>query len=118
MLSGVAGGRFLQVTGGGTAYINKNYNGNQFMTGDMRYDIDSQTIKVFDGQNWQSLYGSVATVNLTDEAQDLLDWAKTKRHEEQQLLELAKTHPAVQEALNAVQRAQEQVKIVTALVKE
>jgi len=118
MLSGVVGGRFLQVNGGSASHIQKNYNGNQFMTGDMRYDLDSQTIKVFDGQNWQSLYGGTATVNLTDEAQQLLEWARVKQDEEQKLLELAQNHPALQDALTVVQRAQEQVKIIAALVQE
>jgi hypothetical protein len=118
MLSGVAGGRFLQVSGGSATYIQKNYNGNQFMTGDMRYDLEAQTIKVFDGQNWQSLYGGTATINLTDEAQQLLEWTRAKQDKEKQLLELAKKNPALQDALDALQRAEEQVKIVAALVQE
>jgi len=117
MLSGVVGGRFLQISGGGPAYIQKNYSSNQFMTGDMRYDLDSQTIKVFDGQNWQSLYGGTATVNLTDEAQQLLEWARAKQDEEKQLLELAKTHPTVADALLARDRAEDAVKIAAALCK-
>jgi hypothetical protein len=119
MLSGVVGGKYLQVHGGDTgAYINKNYGGDQFMTGDMRYDMESQVIKVFDGKNWQSLYGGTATINLTNEAQQLFEWAKDKRDQEQQLLELAKAHPALQDALEALQRAEDQVKIVAALVQE
>lgn len=118
MLSGISGGRYISVTVGGTAYINKNYNGNQFMTGDMRYDIDSQTIKVFDGQSWQSLYGGTATVNLTDDAKVLLDWVNDKRAEEQRIQELAARHPAVADALDALKKAEEQVRIVAALVQE
>lgn len=118
MLSGVVGGKYLQVSGGGSSHINKNYSSDQFMTGDMRYDMDSQVIKVFDGKNWQSLYGGTATINLTDEAHSLLDWAKDKQEEEKQLLELAKTNPALQDALESLHRAEEQVKIVAALVHE
>jgi hypothetical protein len=118
MLSGLVGGKYLQVHGGSSAHINKNYNGNQFMTGDMRYDLDSQTIKVFDGQNWQSLYGGTATVNLTDKAQQLFEWAEDKREEEKQLLALAKKNPALRDAIEALQRAEEQVKILVALVQE
>jgi hypothetical protein len=118
MLSGINHGKFLQVTGSGTSYIQKNYNGNQFMTGDMRYDLDAQTIKVFDGQNWQSLYGGTATVNLTDEAQQLLEWARAKQDEEQRIIKLAASNPALKDAIDALQRAEEQVKIVAALVQE
>ena len=84
MLNGInTSGRYLQVTGGtSSTYINKSYNSNAKMVGDMMYDTDSQCIKVFDGSSWQQLYGGHATVDLTYEAQSLLDWARKKRDEE------------------------------------
>lgn len=116
MLSGISSSKYLEVTSGSATYIQKNYNTGNFMTGDMRYDLDSQTIKVFDGQTWQSLYGSIASVNLTDEAQAAIEWAKNKIAEEQRLHILARTNPALKDAIDALQRAEEQVKIVAALV--
>lgn len=118
MLSGIAPGNYLEVTGLGTTHISKNYNGNQFMTGDMRYDLDSQCIKVFDGMTWQTLSGSYPSINLTSEAQELLDWARQKRREELEIKALAATNPALKDAVEALQRAQEQVKIIAALVQE
>ena len=118
MLSGITGSKYISVSGSGPAHISKNYSGNQFMSGDMRYDIDSQTIKVFDGQTWQSLYGGTPSIALTDDAKVLLDWVNDKRAEEQRIQELAANHPALADALEAVKKAEEQVKIVAALVQE
>ena len=116
MINSVIGGKFIQVSGGGNAYVSKNYNSGQYMTGDMRYDLDSQCIKVFDGATWQSLISSSVQVSLNHEAESLLEWARAKRHEEIQLQELAKRHPAVADAMNAVAVAQEKVRMVAALV--
>lgn len=116
MISGISGGRYLQVDGGGPTYVSKNYSGNQYMAGDMRYDLESQCIKVFDGANWQTLVGTYPSINLNAEAQSLLDWAREKRNEEQRIKALSETHPAVADALEAVKKAQEQVRIVTALI--
>lgn len=116
MIGGISAGRYLEVTGGGSAHVPKSYNSNQYMTGDMRYDLDNQCIKVFDGTNWQTMVNSYATVNLNYEAQMLLDWAREKRNEELRLQELAAQHPTVADAVDAVKRAEEQVKIVAALV--
>lgn len=119
MLNEITGGRYITVTGGNaTTYVNKNYSGNSFMTGDMRYDLDSQCMKVFDGQTWQSIVGSLATVELDGEAHKLLNWARQKMDEEERIKGLAKTNPALQDAVDALQRAEDQVRIVAALVQE
>lgn len=119
MLNGITGGRYITVTGGNaTTYVGKSYNSNTFMQGDMHYDLNTQTIKVWDGQAWQSMVGSSATVELDSEAHELLNWARRKMGEEERIKELAKTNPALQDAVEALQRAQEQVKIVAALVQE
>lgn len=116
MIGGISAGRYLEVNGGGPSHVPKSYNSNQYMTGDMRYDLDSQCIKVFDGANWQTMVNNYTTINLNYEAQSLLDWAREKREEEQRITALANTSPAVAEALAAVKKAQEQVRIVAALV--
>ena len=118
MISGIVSGRYVNVIGGGPAYISKSYNSNTFMQGDMRYDIESQCIKVWDGQTWQTLYGSPGTVELNNEAQALLEWVHNKMVEEYRLAALAEKHPTVADALEAVKKAEEQVKIVAALVQE
>ena len=116
MINSVIGGKFIQISGGSSAHVPKSYSSNQYMTGDMRYDLDSQCIKVFDGATWQALISSSVQVSLNHEAESLLEWVRAKRHEEIQLQELAKRHPAVADAVTAVTQAQEKLRMVAALV--
>jgi inosine-uridine nucleoside N-ribohydrolase len=120
MLSGInIAGRYLQVSGGSsTTYINKNYNSNAKMVGDMMYDVDSQCIKVFDGSSWQSLMGSHATVELTYEAQILLDWAAKKKNEEMLLEKQAQENPAIKDLVEQIKQKQDQIKMVQTLIKK
>lgn len=120
MLKGLnTSGRYLQVTGGSfNMHISKSYTSNVHSQGDMRYDLDEQCIKVYDGSMWQTLHGGYATVEMTHNAESLLDWARKKRDEELRIQELANKHPTVADALQAVKHAEEQVRIVAALVQE
>jgi hypothetical protein len=59
-----------------------------------------------------------ATVGLNDEAESLLDWARQKRDEEYRIKSLAAKHPTVADALESVAKAEEQVRIVAALVQQ
>lgn len=119
MLNGInTSGRYLQVTGGSSStYVNKNYNGNAFMAGDMRYDLDSQCIKVFDGSSWQSIVGSMATVELTYEAESLLNWARQKKDEEMVLEKLAQEHPTIKDLVEQIKQKQDQIKMVQTLIQ-
>jgi len=120
MLNGInTSGRYLQVTGGSAAtYVNKNYSSNSFMTGDMRYDLDSQCIKVFDGSSWVSMMGSVATVELTYEAESLLNWARKKKDEEMLLEKQAQENPAIRDLVEQIKQKQDQIKMVQTLIKK
>ena len=118
MLHGInSSGRYLQITGGGsTTYVSKNHNSNTFMTGDMRYDFDSQCMKVFDGISWQSIMGSMATVELTYEAESLLNWARQKKDEEMLLEKQAQENPAIKDLVDQIKHKQEQIKMVQTLL--
>ncbi len=118
MLNGInTSGRYLTVTGGSpSTYVNKNYSSNGFMSGDMRYDLDSQCIKVFDGSNWISLVSGNATIELSYEAQSLLDWASKKRLEEQLLEKQAQENPAIKDLVDQIKLKQEQIKMVQTLL--
>jgi hypothetical protein len=120
MLNGInTGGRYLTVTGGNSApYVPKNYSGSTFMQGDMRYDLESQCMKVFDGSSWQSMVGSFATVELTYEAESLLDWARKKKDEEQLLEKQAEENPAIKDLVDQIKLKQEQIKMVQTLIKK
>lgn len=120
MLNGInTGGRYITVTGGNAApFINKCYSGNTKMQGDMMYDIDSQCIKVFDGNTWQVLHGSMATVDLSYEAQSLLDWAREKKNEEMLLAKQAQESPVIKDLVDQIKQKQTQIKMVQTLIKK
>lgn len=102
--------------GSATTYVSKNYNSNSFMTGDMRYDLDSQCIKVFDGSTWQTLTSGVATLELTYEAQSLLDWARDKRNEEALLEKQAQESPTIRDLVEQIKNKKDQIKMVQTLL--
>jgi hypothetical protein len=74
--------------------------------------------EVYNGSDWVRIEGAHPTVELDLSAQAAIRWANEKMSEEKRLKELAKTNPTLQDALAALQRAEEQVKIVAALVQE
>jgi len=108
-------GQYLVVyTNTASNYIN-NYSGSQGV-GNMRFNTSNQTMEVYDGVTWQILKMGESTVSLTQDAVEALDWAKQKRAEERKLKELAERHPAVADALDAVEQAKTKLKIITELV--
>lgn len=110
-------GRYITVSGGqpSSTYIN-GYSGAQGV-GNVRYNTVNQGFDVYDGNNWVPLGIGYATVELSHEAQELLEWARKKRDQEATALELAKTNATVADALNTANQAQEQLDIVVALTK-
>jgi hypothetical protein len=75
-------------------------------------------MEVYDGSSWQELNMPHASVGLNPDAEAAIEWAHRQMTEERRLAVLANDHPAVADALAAVKKAQEQVRIVTALVQE
>lgn len=119
MIKGISSiGRYTQVTGGmaGTTYVN-NYSG-QPGVGNMRYNPSSSSVEVFDGNVWQQMGTSYASVGLTQEAETLLDWAREQRNKQWEYEAKAKDHPAVKNALDALVRAQDQLDLVYKLSKD
>jgi len=112
-------GKYTTVSGGSPASpsIYNNYSGNQFgsgpqgFAGQVRYNPGSQNMEIFDGNGWQMVGSSVASVGLTAEAEAIIDWAREKRNEELDLMERMKKHPGLRSAY-------EQFKIMDALTLE
>lgn len=95
-------GRYINVSISGGGGVYNNYSSAQGV-GNMRFNTSTQNIEVWDGSNWMMLGASHADINLSIEAQELLDWAKQKKQEESELEELCNTHPGVQEAYERLQ---------------
>ena len=120
MLKGLnTSGRYLEVVGGNAAtHVSRSYNSTLHNQGQMMYDLDSQCIKVFDGNSWIVLAGSYATVNLSYEAQSLLDWAQYKREQERLRDKLIEEHPQLKEAHEALKNEQEKFDLLVTLAEK
>ena len=85
--------------------------------GRVRYNGDQVCLEVYNGYSWVQLH-STAMVGLNHDYIAAVEWAKVKQAEEYRIRELAKKHPAVADAVEAVKQAEEQVQILAALVQE
>jgi hypothetical protein len=120
MIDYVIGGEYLNVTSnkGAQPYISLS----QPMTGQMSYDGNSQTMKVFDGNGWQTIGGGSATVNLNPNAISILKWAEQKMREEQELNALAESNPTIKDLVDQMNSTmldyQRKIDMVKILLKE
>jgi len=110
-------GRYIQVIGGSAStYVNANPGAQGI--GNLRYNTSGQRLEVYDGSSWQELNMPHVSVGLNPDAEAAIEWAHRQMTEERRLRVLAKDHPALADALAAVEKAEEQVKVVAALVQE
>ena len=110
-------GRYIQVIGGSASTYVTAQAGSQGV-GNLRFNTSQQRLEVYDGMTWLELNMPHASVGLNGAAEEAIDWVQRQMAEEKRLAALAKEHPAVADAMEAVRQAQERVKIVTALVQE
>ena len=111
-------GRYLTVSNGwpGSNYMN-NFSGAQGL-GNMRFNTTQQAIEIYDGQMWVPLKTNDAYIQLTEEAESLLNWARKKRDEEITIEAFASTNTAVKIALDNLKKAKEQLDVTIILSKE
>lgn len=100
-------GRYMTVNNGTPAqpqiYTYTGTSGGNGFAGQVRYNTALQNLEIFDGSTWQTWYSNTATVSLTTDAEELLDWARKKRNEEQELELRMKDSPALQDAYEKFQ---------------
>lgn len=109
-------GRYLTVSGGSpsSTYISPGSVG----SGMMRYNGNMNCIEVNDGNSWQQLQTSYATVELTQETESLLEWVRLERTKQRVLEERIAQNPALKKAYAAVLRAQENFDMLDKIVGE
>jgi uncharacterized spore protein YtfJ len=119
MIDYVYGGEFMNVTSskGAIPYMNPNSNPNP-MVGALTFDSSTQSMKVFDGNHWQTIGGGSAMVNLTPNAISILKWAEKKMLEEAECNKLAETNPTIKDLMDQIKQKEEQLNIVLTLIKE
>jgi hypothetical protein len=112
-----ASGRYMQISGGSSSTYVNGYSGLQGV-GNMRYNTSNQNMEVFDGNNWIQLNMGYASVGLSAEAENLLDWAKRKRNEELEYEQLAEGNQAVKIAIENLEKAKYHLSITAKLAKD
>ena len=75
-------------------------------------------MEVSDGNMWKTLDMSYAAIELTPDAESLLEWARKKRSEETTLHALAEKNSAVKIALDNLEQAKQQLEITAHLARE
>ena len=121
MITGVTTGKtggYLYVDGSYSSLPNVYSNPNNPLQGIVRYMSNTNRFEVFDGTSWIPVTPGMPAVSLSNEAIDILNWAKQKMTDEHLLAELANTNPGVADAIDNLKKAQEQVDIMITLVKE
>jgi hypothetical protein len=112
MIKNITAGQGIYITNNGHSmpYIDMT----RASAGMVRYN--NNNFEIYDGSSWIIMQSSYPQVELSGDVQAVINWARIKMAEESRAKELAAKYPAVADALQAVARAEEQVRIVTALV--
>jgi len=118
MIKGLMGTKGIMVSGGNTSmpYVNtvSGSMGNP-MQGMLR--IHGSDMQVFDGGSWLNISTSYATVELDQETQDLLTWARTQRQLEMNRATLIENNPALEKAYQAVLKAEANFEVLAKFVE-
>jgi hypothetical protein len=115
MIKGITSTQGITVSGGNTSLPYIGPNANNPIQGMIR--INNTDFEVFNGTGWQQLPSSYATVNLDQDTQDLLTWARTQRQLELNRATLIANNPALEKAYKAVLRAEQNFDILAKFVE-
>ena len=117
MIKGINGSSLINVSGvyNDSIYIDS-YKLQQGIAGQVRYN--GNDFEVNDGNSWRPLVSSLAYIDMSQQAQDAFQWTIRMIAEEKEARELAKTNPAVQIALDNLEKAKHQLRAIILLSKE
>jgi hypothetical protein len=116
MIKGLTGTCGVTVSAGNTALPYVGPNVSNPMTGMLR--IHNTDIEVFNGNVWQQLPSSYATVSLDQDVLDVVHWARKKRDEENAWYKLASSNEAVRIALEQLEQAKTRLELTAILSRE
>lgn len=100
---------------GSVNYVPSSYTNNG-VDGQMRFNTQTQNAEVYSNNTWTTV-SNHASVDLTPRMTAILEWAEEQMLREKEFESLAKSNATVADALKAYKKAEEQLQIVTALVK-
>jgi len=112
-----ANGPFIRVEVTGQSYHTPYINMGNASAGMLRYN--NQQLEVYDGIAWHIIGGNgQAMITLDHSAEAAIMWAQEKMKEEADLKELASRHSAIEDAVNKIKAAEDELKVITALVEK
>lgn len=117
MIKGInSSGRYITVQGGSPSnpYISPGASG----AGMVRYNPNMNQLEVNDGNSWQTLATTYATVELTPETESLLEWARKERNKQSERERAVRNNPALQKAYEAIKRAEENFDLLEVIARE
>jgi hypothetical protein len=97
MIKGInSSGRYITVTGGSNSgpYISPG----AAAAGMLRWNPNLNQMEVNDGNSWISMNMGYPTIEMTPEAESLLDWARQRRAEEAKMQDMIEKYPALKKA--------------------
>jgi hypothetical protein len=111
MIRNITGGMGIHISG--SVYNAPYVDSTRASAGMVRFI--SNNFEVYDGSSWLPLQSSYPTIELDGITQEAVQWTRRRMEEEKRMLELAKKHPTVADALAARDHADEAVRIAVAL---
>lgn len=114
MIKGLQGLYGVEVQSGNNSLPYMSPNHNNPLQGVIR--LNNTDLQYFDGTAWMTLPSSYASVGLNSETQDLLKWCQAQRTMSFRRMELAQKHPALEKALEAIKRAEDNFETLERIV--
>ena len=117
MIKGInSSSRYITINGGSpsTPYISPGAAG----AGMIRWNPNMNHLEVNDGNTWIQLNMNYASIELSSDAESLLEWARKKKNEEQDWYTLASNNEAVRIALEQLEQAKTRVELTAILARE
>ena len=111
MIRNITGGYGIHVAG--NVYNSPYVDMSRPSAGMVRYN--GNNIEVYDGSSWLPMTSSYPQIELDGVTQEAVQWVRRRMEEEKRMQALAATHPTVADALLARDRAEDALKIATAL---
>lgn len=115
MIKGLQGGPGVIVDGGNTSLQYVSPDTNNPLQGMVR--VWGTDLQVFTGGSWQNIASSYATVRLDPNTESLLKWCEAQRTMAIRRTELAAEHPALEKALEAIKRAEDNYEVLAKFVE-
>ena len=111
---GTSNSQWLNVYSGSSSMP---YGSNNGVDGQLRLNPSTQQYEAFASGTWHVI-GGVASVDPSQRMIEILQWAESKMHMEQEVMKLIADNPTVADSYNNYKQAEAKLKMVMTLIKE